>query len=318
MADPEGDQTPILEHPAVRQANRFSDYVVYSLVLIFSIVSTILLVGFGLMAALLAEESADLSTRDHVLPWPFEFLFNNLGLLIIAIILLFFVMIMVRMMRQMYLSNALQVEYSDFAWLREWSNRVAKDLAMPEVEVMITQDPVMNAFAFGFMKPYTIVLHSGTVRWMSKKHLKAIVVHEMAHIKYKHTAMSMYASLLRMIPVVGGIFGWLLDFWSRRCEFTSDRLALAYLKDKDLIKEALICVHVGPDVASSFGDIAQQWQVYKTRGTFNRFTQTFSGHPFLVRRLQHIDRMSVEYGLSKKSKDSSSDTESEGYNGSDS
>lgn len=246
------------------------------------------------MAALLAEESSDIPEGSG-LSWPVEFALNNIGLLMIAAALLAIILITIRMMRQMYLGNALQVEYSDYAWLREWSNRVAKDLAMPEVEIMITQNPVMNAFAFGFMRPYTIVLHSGTVRWMSKKHLKAIVVHEMAHIKYKHTAMSTYASLLRAVPLFGMVFGWMLDFWSRRCEFTADRLALAYLKDKEQVKGALICVHVGPDVASSFNDVAQQWQVYKTRGSFNRFTQTFSSHPFLVRRLQRIEAEAERY-----------------------
>lgn len=213
-------------------------------------------------------------------------------------ILFVVILVSIRMMRQMYLGNALQVEYSDYAWLREWSNTVAKDLDMPRVEIMITQDPVMNAFAFGFMRPYTIVLNSGTIRWTSKKELQAIVVHEMAHIKYKHTTMGAYSSILRAIPGFGLLFGWMLDFWSRRAELTADRLALAYLENKTQIKDALICIHIGPDVAKSFNDVAQQWQAYNTRGGFQRFTQTFSGHPFLVRRLQHIEEKYLEYSPS--------------------
>lgn len=83
-------------------------------------------------------------------------------------------------------------------------------------------------------------------------------------------------------------------FWSRRAELTADRLALCYLRDNEQVKESLIGVHVGPDVAKSFNDIARQWQVYMTSSYFNRFTQTFSSHPFLVRRLQHLDAKTAE------------------------
>lgn len=233
------------------------------------------------------------------------FFINNSMLIFLGVILLGFILISIRMMRQMYLGNALQVEHSNYVWLRDWSNQVAKDLAMPRVEIMVTQDPVMNAFAFGFMRPYTIVLNSGTIRWMRRDELKAIVVHEMAHIKYKHTAMSAYSSILRAVPGLGLVFSWLLDFWSRRAEFTADRLALAYLADSELVKRSLIRIHVGPDVADTFGDIAQQWQVYNTESSFNRFTQTFSGHPFLVRRLQRVDTAAQEWQLPKQSEEPS-------------
>ena len=166
---------------------------------------------------------------------------------------------------------------------------------MPRVEIMVTQDPVINAYAFGFASPYTIVLNSGSIRWLTHEQLKAVVVHEMAHVKYGHTQISAYLNLLRMIPVIGTLNGWLLDFWSRRAELTADRLALCYLRDSTLVKESLIGVHVGPDVASSFNEIARQWQVYMTNNYFNRFTQTFSTHPFLVRRLQHLDFKADEF-----------------------
>lgn len=238
--------------------------------------------------ALAAEMNGEVDAETGGSPLA-AFIINNLMLLFFAAIVLVVVLVSIRMMRQVMLGNALQVEYSDYVWLREWSNKVAKDLEMPRVEIMITQNPVMNAYAFGFMRPFTIVLHSGTIRWMKRDELKAIVVHEMAHIKYHHTTMSAYSGILRAVPGLGMLFGWMLDFWSRRAEFTADRLALAYLKDRELVKRSLICIHVGPDVAVSFNDVAQQWQVYNTASGFNRFTQTFSSHPFLVRRLQHIE-----------------------------
>lgn len=198
-------------------------------------------------------------------------------------------MILIRMMRQRMLGNSLQVEYSDFAWLRDWANQVAADFDLPRVEIFVTQDPYINAYAFGFIKPYCIVLHSGSVRYLSREELKVVVVHEMAHIKYGHTNASVYLQPFLSLPLVGVVATWIAGFWQRRAELTSDRLALMYLRDPELVKNALIKVHVGPDVAKDLNEVARQWLDYNANRPMNRFVQTFSTHPFLVRRLNHID-----------------------------
>lgn len=198
-------------------------------------------------------------------------------------------MFMVRMQRQVMLGNSLQVEYSAYAWLRDWANEVSADLEMPRVEIFVTQDPVINAYSFGFARPYTIVLQSGTIRYLSKEELKVVLVHEMAHIKYGHVNAAVYLQPFMAIPVLGAIFTWLAGFWQRRTEFTADRLALMYMKDSELVKQALIKVHVGPDVAQSMNDIARQWLQHNAERPMNHFAQTFSNHPFLVRRLSRID-----------------------------
>lgn len=199
-------------------------------------------------------------------------------------------MFLVRMTRQQMLGNSLQVEYSDYAWLRDWANEVSADLEMPRVEIFVTQNPVMNAYAFGFARPYTIVLQSGSIRYLTKDELKVIVVHEMAHIKYHHTDANVYLAPFLMIPVISVAGSWIAGFWQRRAELTADRLALMYLSDSELVKSALIKVHVGPDVAESMNDIARQWLQYTAERPMNHLAQTLSNHPYLVRRLSHIDR----------------------------
>lgn len=196
------------------------------------------------------------------------------------------------MQRQIMLGNSLQIEYSDFAWLRDWANEVAQDLQLPYVEIFVTQNPVINAYAFGFARPYCIVLQSGSVRYLTKEELKVVVVHEMAHIKYGHTTASVYLQPFLLFPVIGPVAGWLAGFWQRRAELTADRLALMYTRDSELVKASLIKVHVGPDVATSMNETARQWLQYKAERPMNRFAQTFGSHPFLVRRLSHIDRWS--------------------------
>lgn len=195
-----------------------------------------------------------------------------------------------RMQRQMMLGNSLQVEYSDYAWLRDWANTVAADLEMPRIEIFVTQNPIINAYAFGFARPYCIVLHSGSIRYLTKDELRTVVVHEMGHIKYGHTNALVYLLPFLGFPLLGTAFSWLAGFWQRRAELTADRLALMYMEDSELVKRALIKVHVGPDVSDSMNDTARQWLQYTAERPMNHLAQTFSSHPFLVRRLSHLDK----------------------------
>jgi Zn-dependent protease with chaperone function len=223
-----------------------------------------------------------------------------LGSAVVFIGVLLFGMLLVKIQRQTMLGNSLQVEYSDFAWLRDWSNSVAVDLGMPKVEIFITQDPIINAYAFGYVRPYTIVLHSGSIRYLTDDELKVIVVHEMAHIKYGHTQALVYMTPFLVVPVLNIVGSWIAGFWQRRTELTSDRLALIYVGDGELVKRALIKVHVGPDVAGAMNETARQWLEYLADRPMNRFAQTFSSHPFLVRRLKQISRWQEILSLDSK------------------
>ena len=215
------------------------------------------------------------------------------GAILFGIILLVG-MFFIRMERQKMLGNAMQVEYSDYAWLRDWANVTAADLGLPRVEIFVTQNPVINAYAFGFMNPYCIVLHSGSIRYLTPDELKAVVIHEMGHIKYKHTVAMLYLQPFLALPFVSSVSGWLAGFWQRRTEYTADRLALTYTEDPELVKNALVKVHIGPDVAEGMNETARQWQRYTANRPMNRFAQTLSDHPYLVRRLDHIDEMAAK------------------------
>ena len=246
--------------------------------------------GYFIVTALMAEEMRSASILEGMV----GVLSALVGGGFDFVMILLFGMFQVRMQRQMVLGNSLQVEYSDYAWLRDWANHVAADLAMPRVEMFVTQDPVMNAYAFGFARPYCIVLNSGSIRYLTQDELKAIVVHEMAHIKYGHTTASVYLLPFLSMPFVSIVTGWIAGFWNRRTELTSDRLALMYLEDGELVKNALVKIHVGPDVAQAMNQTARDWLRHNAERPMNRFAQTFSSHPFLVRRLAHIDRYAAQ------------------------
>lgn len=268
---------------AVKRANLSSDYIVLGATFLgfFLMTSAYFLISY--IAGIDAAAGQDFA--EILIGLLAALFFGGLLFLVILGIGMFWN----RMMRQIMLGNSLQVEYSDFAWLRDWSNHVAADLEMPRVEVFVTQDPYINAYAFGFIKPYCIVLHSGSIRYLTRDELKVIVVHEMAHIKYWHTNAAVYLQPFLAVPIVGPLASWFIGFWNRRCELTADRLALMYMEDPELVKNSLIKVHVGPDVAKDMNEVARQWLQHTAERPMNRFAQTFSSHPFLVRRLSHID-----------------------------
>lgn len=251
-------------------------------------------IGFFLITSAYFLITYIIDTIDNptssALEWIIGLIATLIGSLILFAAILGFGMFMVRMQRQMMLGNSLQVEYSDYAWLREWANTVAADLELPRVEVFITQDPYINAYAFGFARPYTIVLHSGSIRYLTHEELKVVVVHEMAHVKYGHTTASIYLMPFLSLPIINVIGTWIAGFWQRRTELTADRLALMYMGDSELVKASLIKVHVGPDVAKAMNETARQWLQYVAERPMNHLAQTFSSHPFLVRRISHIDK----------------------------
>jgi len=270
------------EHEAVTKARNGGDIgvLIAGLSILFGLGFVAFCIGFFI--ALGADQQSDEGLLG--------FIFENFGYLIIGLALLGVAMMMTRVVRHTMLGNALHIEYSGYAWLRDWANGISAEIGMPKVEIFVTQDPVMNAFAMGFYGPYTIVLNSGSIRYLTPDELKAIVLHEMAHVKYHHTKINVYLQFINAYPVVGAISKYVLDFWGRRAELTADRLALTYSKNPELVKNALIKVHVGPDVAKDFNQVARQWQAHNTRSLFNSFSQTLSSHPFLAKRLRHIDQ----------------------------
>lgn len=277
---------------AVARAAMSSDNTVLAVTFIGFFFMTSAYFIFTALAEHFSVEGTDMATEQVPL-WLRLIIALFSGALLFGIILLIG-MFFIRMERQKMLGNAMQVEYSDYAWLRDWANVTAADLGLPRVEIFVTQNPVINAYAFGFMNPYCIVLHSGSIRYLTPDELKAVVIHEMGHIKYKHTIAMLYLQPFLALPFVSSVSGWLAGFWQRRTEYTADRLALTYTEDPELVKNALVKVHVGPDVAEGMNETARQWQRYTANRPMNRFAQTLSDHPYLVRRLDHIDEMTTK------------------------
>ncbi len=256
---------------AVRRGNRRSDYLIYAIVIVVLLVP-------GVLIALVADEVP-------------------LGALVAAaagIILLGF--ILVRVQQVTVLANAMRLQSSSYTRLRDDIETLARELGMPPVDVLSAQNPQLNAYAFGFARPYTIVLHSGTIEQLNYDELLVIVLHEMAHVRYKHTFLIQFLLPLQVLPVIGGLSGWVINFWTRRNEYSADRLAVAFTGDPDRVIRALIKVHAGPFIGDYLDKEQAMYQEKASRGGLRRFAQTFSSHPVLVNRIKAIIRFADQQG----------------------
>lgn len=122
---------------AVKRAFSSSDLVVLTMTFLTFFLAT---TGYFLVGFFLDE-------TNNVTSSLVSLVFGLIGLAIVAVMFfgtaLIIGMIIIKMQRQMMLGNALQIEYSAYAWLRDWANDVSHDLEMPRVEIFVTQDPVL-------------------------------------------------------------------------------------------------------------------------------------------------------------------------------
>lgn len=282
------------EHPAVTLARNKKDVVVLLVALFITVVLASTYAIIRMIAVLITNNSNNDALLTGLVS---EVILWGIWMVVLGVLLLF-VMFVIRLQRQQFLASALNIRHSNLAWLRDWSAGVAAEVGMPPLEIFIVQEPYLNAFAFGFMKPYCIVLHSATVERLTDEELKAVVVHEMAHVKYAHTNISVYLAPLTAIPFAGVFISWLFGFWSRRAEITADRFAVAYLQKPELMFRALLKIYMGPDVAKR-ASIEGVWnQLTESSNNMNQFAESLSSHPFLVRRALNIYNFSKDQNYS--------------------
>lgn len=213
--------------------------------------------------------------------------------LVVAVIV---IMIMVRVMQIQLMSNSLRIQNSQYAHFKKDISEISQALGVPPVDVHVVQDPYLNAFAIGIANPYAIVLHSATMEQLSYEEMRAIFIHEIGHVRYKHTILTVYVSALSLVPILGPAVSWIFGFWSRRAEYTSDRLATAFTGDPDLVINALIKIHAGPFAGNKTSKEYLMYQDAVSQNWLRKFSQTFSSHPYLVNRVKHILRFADEHG----------------------
>lgn len=161
------------------------------------------------------------------------------------------------------------------------------------VEVLVVDQPVLNAFATGMWAPYTVVLYTGLLRHLGRDEAAFVVGHELGHVKFGHTALlALLGQLHRHSYGIRGL-GFLLRLiflkWSRVAEHSADRAGLVACGDVGAGVRALLTVGMGPDKARTVDvpAMVRHWETHDA-GWKDALGAVFSTHPDLSTRL---DRM---------------------------
>ncbi len=144
--------------------------------------------------------------------------------------------------RVINLSSAVKVGPDQFPELYATFKGCVERLGVTPEPDLYVMGGGLNAYTSGVNRKY-IMLLSGTVSMCSRGELESIIGHELGHILFDHVLYLNLArvlpELLRMIPIVGGLFSagaaWAIELllyqWSRAAEFSCDRAGLMACQD---------------------------------------------------------------------------------------
>lgn len=163
----------------------------------------------------------------------------------------------------------------------------------PDTQVFVTYSPIMNAFAVGLGRPYSVVLFSALIDHLDDDELKYVISHELGHIKFGHTIwltlIGQLGSQTYGIPLLAPLFRFCFLFWSRAAELTADRAGLVGCGKLEKAISAQLKVGAGPWLAQWVNIEALARQARQANGNFfAAFRETWGTHPLLTTRLQRL------------------------------
>jgi Zn-dependent protease with chaperone function len=208
---------------------------------------------------------------------------------IIAVVI--FGLVAVKIRQESIIGQSILVTKDNYPNIHQWADDIAESLDMARPRIHIRQDPYLNAFSLGFIKPYTVVLHSAVAEELSENEIKFILGHEFGHIKFNHTTLlTIINPLTRYLFGFRKIFTFVFGFWSRRGEYTADRTGLLACEDQGAANSALIKIAGGLDGAERIKtqDFPHQSTKANT-GSLYKLSELFQDHPFPPNRVKQLD-----------------------------
>ncbi len=211
--------------------------------------------------------------------------------------------------RLAFQANAVEVTPRQFARIHRIHAEVLETLDAPtDVPLFISQNPVVNAGAYGMERPF-VLLNSGLVRLLDDEELRYVLAHEVGHVMSGHALYRTMMALLiqlaeRGFPLVGlaarGVLLALLE-WYRRSELSSDRAGLLGVQDPQVVIGAMLKMAGGGDAEETdLGEFLKQADAYGEStdvadSVFKVLNLLGSTHPFYVLRVSQL-RKWIESG----------------------
>lgn len=194
---------------------------------------------------------------------------------------------------------------------------IACGMPVPEL-FRIPQELSINAFAAGFSpSTYCIVVTEGTLKYLTRAELQAVVAHEFSHllngdvrtnmdllsVLHGYTFISSLGrelmssrrgGFLGLVVYICGFFGLLLSrlvkaFYSRQREWLADASAVQFTRNAGALRSALIKIDMSAHRTVKAMKNAEDFShMFFVRGVDGLFTNLFASHPPLDERIRAL------------------------------
>lgn len=161
--------------------------------------------------------------------------------------------------RLAYLASAIRVDHRQYPAVYQRYTEAAQSLDVPELpELYVRQSPFLNGEAIGLDKPF-IVLPTASVQQLDEDELRALLGHELGHVRSGHAVyktilmiLTRWAASLSWLPVgsiaLRAIIAAMLEWW-RKAELSADRAGLLAGQDPAASLRLLMKMAGGGDLS---------------------------------------------------------------------
>jgi Zn-dependent protease with chaperone function len=217
------------------------------------------------------------------------------------------------------MGNTIQVGPRQYSTIYQMFRECVWDLDIsPEPTLFVSQNPQANSYALGQENPY-IVINTGILDLLSEAEIRAVLAHELGHIKCGHTiliqmamwAMSAASALGELTFGIGNFLTQALIFaffeWRRKAELSADRAALLVMDDLNTVMSTMMKLSGGSIKYAnecSLQDFIKQSENYQALDEdklnqvykflmYNGAQGMMLTHPFPVERLHYLREWAV-------------------------
>jgi len=212
------------------------------------------------------------------------------------------------------MGNAIQVGPRQYSTVYQIFRECVRDLDVyPEPTLFVSQNPHVNSYALGEKNPY-IVINTAILDLLGEAEIRAMLAHELGHIKCGHTILIQMAMwLMSTASVIGDLTLGIGNFvsqalifaffeWRRKAELSADRASLLVVDDLNPVMSLMMQVSGGSHKyahecsLAEFISQSEKYQALDDDGLnqaykflmYSGFQGMMLTHPFPVERLHYL------------------------------
>lgn len=193
----------------------------------------------------------------------------------------------------MHLADDTRLSSRQAASVYRLVEEVSAAAGMPCPQVFLDTQPEVNASALGQHKPI-MVIHSALIDQFSEAQVRAVIAHELGHIRCTHTfyrtvasGFAPVAALASSLPggsLIALVLQWHLFDWFRKSELSADRFSLMVTGDLEAVQGTIIQLAGG---SSSVRDELSTDEFRRQAKEFRDLAATRQQHASMMDRVEY-------------------------------